>query len=297
MIAGARVEVAPYKRDPGRFRAVEALDARAARLGQPVGPRPARLAHRMLGDGRSASRRRRSTSTAAASTSSSRTTRTRSRRAAAPTTARRSPASGCTTASSTSRRRRCRSRSATSSWCATCWPRRPGEAIRFALLGAHYRKPLDWSDAGPGARPAGARPALSDAARPARARRGRSGGRRHPPACWRRSRTTSTRRRRSPSCARWRSRPTPATIPAQRRRALKAQLAGWRPAARAAAAESPYEIGSSEAAAVGRQLARRSDSSVGRAEIERLVALRVTARRAKDFAEADRFATSWWRRA
>jgi cysteinyl-tRNA synthetase len=24
----------------------------------------------------------------------------------------------------------------------------PGEAIRFALLGAHYRKPLDWSDAG-----------------------------------------------------------------------------------------------------------------------------------------------------
>ncbi len=21
----------------------------------------------------------------------------------------------------------------------------PGEAIRFALLGAHYRKPLDWS--------------------------------------------------------------------------------------------------------------------------------------------------------
>ena len=40
--------------EPGRFRAVEAVDARPARLGQPVGPRPARLAHRMLGDGRGA---------------------------------------------------------------------------------------------------------------------------------------------------------------------------------------------------------------------------------------------------
>ena len=29
MIAGARVEVAPYKRDPGRLRAVEAERARA----------------------------------------------------------------------------------------------------------------------------------------------------------------------------------------------------------------------------------------------------------------------------
>src|ERR1700723_3769762 len=46
MIAGARVEIAPYKEDPG-----------PARLGQPLGSRPPGLAHRMLGDERSASRR------------------------------------------------------------------------------------------------------------------------------------------------------------------------------------------------------------------------------------------------
>ena len=57
MIAGARVEVAPYKRDPGRFRAVEAVRAGSAGLGQPVGARPAGLAYRMLGDERGASRR------------------------------------------------------------------------------------------------------------------------------------------------------------------------------------------------------------------------------------------------
>ncbi len=52
MIAGARVEVAPYKKNPRRFRAVETLDAGPAGLGQPVGPRPAGLAYRMLGDER-----------------------------------------------------------------------------------------------------------------------------------------------------------------------------------------------------------------------------------------------------
>ena len=59
-----------------------------------------------------------------------------------------SPASGCTTASSTSRARRCRSRSATSSRCATCWTRAiPGEVIRFVLLSTHYRQPIDWTEA------------------------------------------------------------------------------------------------------------------------------------------------------
>ena len=33
MIAGARVEVAPYKEESGRFRALETVDAGAARLG------------------------------------------------------------------------------------------------------------------------------------------------------------------------------------------------------------------------------------------------------------------------
>ena len=82
---------------PRRFRAVEAVNARPAWLGQPVGPRPAGLAHRMLGDERRAARATPSTSTAAGSTSSSRTTRTRSRRACAPMTATPSRAIGCTT--------------------------------------------------------------------------------------------------------------------------------------------------------------------------------------------------------
>ncbi len=52
----------------------------ASRLGQPLGPGPARLAHRVLRDVATATSARRSTSTAAASTWSSRTTRTRSPR-------------------------------------------------------------------------------------------------------------------------------------------------------------------------------------------------------------------------
>ena len=39
---------------PGRLRAVEAVHRRPARLGFALGPRPARLAHRVLGDGRGA---------------------------------------------------------------------------------------------------------------------------------------------------------------------------------------------------------------------------------------------------
>ena len=72
---------------PCRLRAVEAERRRRDRLGFAVGPRPAGLAHRMLGDDRARISARRSTSTAAGSTSSSRTTRTRSRRAAARTAA------------------------------------------------------------------------------------------------------------------------------------------------------------------------------------------------------------------
>ena len=60
MIAGARVDVAPYKRDSDGFRAVEAVEAgragvAVARRDQDAGP--ARLAHRMLGDVVEASRR------------------------------------------------------------------------------------------------------------------------------------------------------------------------------------------------------------------------------------------------
>ena len=84
MLAGARVDVAPYKRTPTDFVLWKPSDRRRARLGQPLGPRPPRLAHRMLGHELEAIWARSSTSTAAASTWSSRTTRTRSPRRAAP---------------------------------------------------------------------------------------------------------------------------------------------------------------------------------------------------------------------
>ena len=63
------------------LRALEgAQGGRGHLLGVALGRRPARLAHRVLGDGRGAARQSPSRSTAAARTSSSRTTRTRSRR-------------------------------------------------------------------------------------------------------------------------------------------------------------------------------------------------------------------------
>ena len=60
MIAGARVDVAPYKRDVHRLRAVETVKAGRAGLAVAGGhrrARPSRLAHRMLGDGVETSRR------------------------------------------------------------------------------------------------------------------------------------------------------------------------------------------------------------------------------------------------
>ena len=68
LLAGARVEVAPYKEGRRRLRAVEALDAGPAWLGQSLGPWPARLAYRVLGDGRRNTSAPPSTSTAAATT-------------------------------------------------------------------------------------------------------------------------------------------------------------------------------------------------------------------------------------
>ena len=73
---------------PDGLRAVEAVEARRAVVAVALrhrGAGPARLAHRVLGDGGEALWARCSTSTAAASTSCSRTTRTRSRSRAAPT--------------------------------------------------------------------------------------------------------------------------------------------------------------------------------------------------------------------
>ena len=50
MIAGARVEVAPYKRDPADFILWKPSGEGGDRLEFAVGARPAWLAHRMLGD-------------------------------------------------------------------------------------------------------------------------------------------------------------------------------------------------------------------------------------------------------
>ena len=56
MIAGARVEVAPYKRDP-RTSCCGSRPRRRSLAGKALGTRPARLAYRVLGHGRGASGR------------------------------------------------------------------------------------------------------------------------------------------------------------------------------------------------------------------------------------------------
>ena len=68
LLAGARVEVAPYKEDAGDFVLWKPSTPDLPGWESPVGPGPARLAYRMLGDGRPASRAAPSTSTAAATT-------------------------------------------------------------------------------------------------------------------------------------------------------------------------------------------------------------------------------------
>ena len=85
MMAGARVEVDERKHDPMDFALWKASKPGEPCVGEPVGPGPAGLAHRVLGDGAASTSASRSTSTAAATTSSSRTTRTRSRSPRAPT--------------------------------------------------------------------------------------------------------------------------------------------------------------------------------------------------------------------
>ena len=97
----------------GRFRAVEAERGGAAGLGQPLGPRPAGLAYRMLGDDRGASgrddrhSRRRHRPRIPAPRERDRPVALR------PSRARRWPITGCTTACSRWPRRRCRRASAT----------------------------------------------------------------------------------------------------------------------------------------------------------------------------------------
>ena len=68
MLAGARVEVAPYKRDPADFVLWKPSGEGVIGWDSPWGRGRPGLAHRMLGDDRARISARRSTSTAAGST-------------------------------------------------------------------------------------------------------------------------------------------------------------------------------------------------------------------------------------
>ena len=108
MIAGARVEVAPYKRSPMDFVLWKPSSDERAGLGQSVGARAARLAHRMLGDEFKISRRglrysrRRHRPCVSASRERNRA------KLLAPSGMTSWPMSGCTTAIFRSKARKCR---------------------------------------------------------------------------------------------------------------------------------------------------------------------------------------------
>ena len=148
MIAGARVDVAPYKRDPDRLRALEALQARRAVMavaGRHQGRGAAGLAHRVLGDGLEASRRSSSTFTAAASISCFRIMRTRSRSPAArfhtPRMANVWMHNGFLQVESEKMSKSLGNfitiRELLADW--------PGEVLRLNMLKTHYRSPIDWT--------------------------------------------------------------------------------------------------------------------------------------------------------
>jgi cysteinyl-tRNA synthetase len=119
MIAGARVEVAPFKEDPLDFVLWKPSDEATPGWDSPWGRgRPGW--HIECSAMAASSWAPASTSTAEASTSSSPITRTRSPNPAAPIPRASSPASGCTMRCSRWRGRRCRSPSATSSPCGIC---------------------------------------------------------------------------------------------------------------------------------------------------------------------------------
>ena len=168
MLAGARVDVAPYKRDPMDFVLwkpskpeepgwAEPLRHRDARAG-PAGTsnaRPCRwrrcCARSAAGSPATIPSRTLSTSTAAASISCFPTTRTRSRSPAARSAPRAWRTSGCTTASCRSKARKCRRASAISSLSTSCCDRqirRPRMARRGAALcdAAHALPPADRLD-------------------------------------------------------------------------------------------------------------------------------------------------------
>ncbi len=123
----------------------------------------------------------------------------------------------------------------------------PGEAIRFALLGAHYRKPLDWSADGLARAKASLDRLYLDAARPPRAGRG---GPRGGAAGWRAGGARGRPQHAAGLCQAARARP-----PGQRQRRPREAPRAQRPAARRRPAARPAAAGP-RALAAGRRRER-----------------------------------------
>ena len=134
MIAGARVDVAPYKRDPMDFVLWKPSGEGRPRLALPLGPRPPRLAHRVLRDGARPPGRRLRHPRRRAWTSNFPTTRTSSPRAVALTPTRGSRRCGFTTRCFRSKGGRCPRAWATSSRCATLLDQGVTGEVQFATF-------------------------------------------------------------------------------------------------------------------------------------------------------------------
>jgi cysteinyl-tRNA synthetase len=164
----------------------------------------------------------------------------------------------------------------------------PGEAIRYALLGGHYRKPLEWSDAGL----ARAKRTLDRLYLTLRDLPAPVGAPRRPPAVAPGSQPTAPagvmpdgvlaaleddlNTPRAFAELRALAREANTSAEPDRRRALGAQiLAGGQLLGLLQADPNAW-------------LQKTGESALASVEIERLVELRMAARRAKDFAEADR---------
>jgi cysteinyl-tRNA synthetase len=143
MMAGARVEVAPYKRSPMDFVLWKPSDAHAG-LGQPVGPRPSRLAHRMLGDERVLSRRdfrhsrRRHRSRVSASRERNRAKRRRASRPSARQLLDAQRLPECRRRENVQEPRQFRDDSRIAGGLA-------GRGAALNMLRSHYRQPMDWT--------------------------------------------------------------------------------------------------------------------------------------------------------
>ena len=175
LIAGSRVEPGEGKRSPLDFALWKANEARRGhRLGLALGTRAARLAHRVLGDGARAARRglrrarRRARPDLPAPRERARAVGGRGRALRARLDAQRDAAA--------ERARRCRSRWATSTGLAEALERVGRETLLVFFAQAHYRSPVDYSDATleqAAAAAAGLREALRNARRYAAAGGGR----------------------------------------------------------------------------------------------------------------------------